>query len=231
MDEPDSRLAAISRPPRVSPGALDMLAVAAQREGVTARRRRITIVGVSALLAIGGGVVAAPAAADVVRSFLAQSGWFPQAGGEILDESEWIDTSQPDLRDYLETVYPTWLKLAPTQTRTAILDDVAENAAANPALTQEVSLRRGIEARAYCGWAVELLDAQRVGDQRRYDEAAAIVLSASEWPALVATDGGGITDRLREVGIDAVNDDKGAAHAVFRAGECGVLGFSSGAGA
>src|SRR5690606_18388928 len=173
-DNLDRRLAALDRAPSVSPTVLDGLAAAAQREGRGARRRRFAVIGLSATLVVGGGVVAAPAAADVVRAFLAQAEWFPSAGGEILAGSEWIDTSQADLRAYLATVYPYWLELAPTQSRQSILDDVTADAAANPGLTQEVGLRRSIEVRAYCGWAVELLDAQRAEDEQRYDDAAAM---------------------------------------------------------
>ena len=223
----DRRLRAADCAHAIDGGTLDALAVAAQREGRTSRRRRLTAIGLSALVVIGGGAVAAPAAADAVRQFLAQSDWFPAAGGEILPDSEWIDTGQPDLRAYLDTVSTDGVELAPGEDRDALLDAVAESHAANPGLTQEVGLRRSIEVRAYCGWAVELIDAQRVGDDAGYDRAAAVVLGAAEWPALLATDGGGITDRLRDVGQAAVDREPGSWLTVYEVGECDLLGYSA----
>lgn len=229
MDDLDRRLGAADPARPVAPHVLDALSAEAHREGRFSRRRRLTIIGLSSLLVIGGGAVAAPAAADVVRAFLAQADWFPAAGGEVLADSEWVDTSQRDLRAYLDTVYPVWLELAPGQDREGILDAVAADSAANPGLTQEVSLRRMIETRAYCGWAVELADAHAAGDERRYDAAAAAVLSAADWPAIVATDGGGIADRLHEVGSAAVDGEHGAWLHVYAAGDCDILGFPAGA--
>lgn len=227
MDDIDRRLTAADRAHAADAGTLDALAVAARREASLSRHRRLVAIGVSALLAVGGGVVAAPAAADAVREFLAQSDWFPSPGGEVLPASEWVDTGQPDLRAYLDTLATDGVELAPGQDRDSLLDAVAESHAANPGLIQEVGLRRSFEVRAYCGWAVELLDAHRDGDDGRYDSAAEHVLSAAEWPALVATDGGGITDRLRDVGHAAVDREPGSWLDVYEVGECDLLGYSA----
>lgn len=229
MDEDlDRRLAGLDRAEPVAPAVLDALANAAHREGRSSRRHRLVAGVLSGLLVLGGGIVAGPAAADVARRFLAQANWFPSAGGEILADSEWVDTSAGDLRAYVESIYPEWLELAPSQTRGSVLDGVVAISAANPGLTQEVGLRRMIETDAYCGWAVELIQAHRADDDARYDNAAAIVLAAADWPAIVATDGGGISDRLRTAGESAVAHEWGSWWDVYGAGECDLPGFDPG---
>jgi hypothetical protein len=225
----DRRLRAADRAHAIAGGTLDALAVAAQREARTSRRRRLTAIGMSALLVVGGGAVAAPAAADAVREFLAQSDWFPAAGGEILPDSEWVDLEAGDLREYIEFVYPEYIPIPPSMTRDEIIDRTYEIWNQPDATTQEVSLRRSVETFAYCGWAVELIDAQRDGDAGRYDRAAQTVLAAAEWPALVATDGGGITAHLREVGTAALKGERGSWWDVYAAGECDILDVDAGA--
>lgn len=224
-EELDRRLALRSRTTQADPAVLDGLARSARSEARPSLRRRITAVTLSALVVVGGGLVAAPAAADVVRHFLAQLGIPIGGGSEVIPESEWIDLSATDLRQYFAYIFPSELPLAPGQSRDDLIDRTYELHAASNTVTQEVSLRRTVESLVYCGWAAELIAAQRSDDDERYDDAAAVVLDAAEWPALVATDGGGITERLREVGAAAVAGERGAGWDAFAAGDCDILGF------
>lgn len=226
-DDLDTRLARLARTADVDPRALDALVGATRTTAQSLRRRLGAALGLIAVLVIGGGVIAAPASADVVRHFLAQLGIPVGGGSEVIPESEWVDLEASDLRAYIDHVFPDETPLPPSLTREEIIDRTYAIWSTPDAMTQEVGLRRSVESFAYCGWAMELIDAQRDGDEGRYDHAAAIVLSAADWPALVATDGGGITDRLREVGTAAVEGERGAGWDVYAAGDCDILGFSS----
>lgn len=224
----DRRLSALHRAPSVDPQVLDRLALEAQHFGRGQFRRRLTVFGLSVMVVIGGGLIAAPAGADAVREFLALSDWDPDDGGENLAASDWVDLSADDLHDYIDYIFPEWIPIPPSMTRADIVDRTYEISYQANTLTQEVSLRRSIETFAYCGWAVELIDAERHGNAERYDRAAEIVLSAADWPALVATDGGGITDRLREAGTAAVAGEANSGLNVYAVGECSILGVDSG---
>ena len=203
----DARLAHADRSLTVEEAALDALSIAT-REVARARRSRTRVVIAGGLvLGLAAAGAAAPAAAGVVRAFLAQADWFPRAGGEVLPDSEWVDTSAPDLRDYLENTYPDDLPLAPGQNRASLIDQVAEIHQTNPGLTQQVSLRRSFERLVHEAWIAEWIDADAVGDARRAEIAADVLAEAPDWPAFVATDGGGITDRMRDLAAAAADGD------------------------
>lgn len=227
MDDLDSRLSRLSRNADVNPRILDELVISTRDVARSTLRHRL-VAGVTAgLLVLGAGAAAAPAAADAVREFLAQSDQQFEEGGEILPDSEVVDLSASDLRAYIDYVFPEDLPIPPSQTREWLGDRTYEMSNASNTVAQEVSLRRQIETLAYCGWVVEYLDAERHGDDRRTDAAAVVLVAAADWPALVATDGGGIMDRYRNAGDSVEAGEFGAGHTAFRAGECDVLGFES----
>lgn len=193
-DELDARLGrAALQPPELSPGTTALLA-AATRERARSRtiRRRIVAAAAGTALLVGG-VVAAPAAAEGLRRFLAQSEWQPAAGGEILPDSEMVDLGAPDLAQYIDTIYPTALPLAPGQTRAGLVAQVVAAYSQPDATMQEVGLRRALERLAYIGWLDEWNAAHAAGDATRERAALAVIADAPTWPAFVATDGGGIT--------------------------------------
>lgn len=154
-------------------------------------RRKILAASVGATV-VGGGFVAGPATADAVRHFLAQTDAL-FGGSEVIEHSEFVDTSAADLGAYIESIYPTWLPLAPGQTREGVIEQVRAQHAANPGVTQEVGIRRSLERAAYLGWLHEWIEAHTAGDVGRMDVASGILLDAAAWPAVVATDGGGVT--------------------------------------
>jgi hypothetical protein len=161
--------------------------------------RRIAAVGACALVAILGLVAVSPVAADVVRHFLAQSDFDPAPGGEVLPDSEWVDVGAPDLADYVDSIYPDYLVLAPGQTREQIVDDVTARWSGMSGVTQEVGFRRDMEIAVFCGWAKEWREAREIDDDGRAQAAVDGMLLTTTWPALAATDGGGVVDRQVEI--------------------------------
>lgn len=220
----DQRLSRLSRTAEVDASTLARLAISARQQAVSSRRRSAAGLALSALLVIGGLLIATPASAGV-RHFLAQLGLPIGGGSEVIPDSEWIDLSAADLREYIASIFPDDLPIAPNQTREGLIDGAFEMHEATNTITQEVGIRRSLEVLSYCGWALELRDAATAGDGDRYDRAASTLLDAADWPALVATDGGGITDRLRDAGEAAVRGDRGSVSGVYTAGECDILGF------
>lgn len=174
---------------------LDRLASDAQ---AAARRRsvRARLAGAGIAVAVVVGVsVGTPAVAEVVRAFFAQTGQVPtedSAGSEAVPGSEWIDTSASDLRDYIETIYPEWLPLAPGQDQAALIDQVVDERERNPGLQQEVTVRLRFEWLMLDAWVDEWIAAHAAGDATREATALTVLLEARGWPASLASDGGGV---------------------------------------
>ena len=224
-EELDRRLAPVDRPPQVSAAVLDSLARAAHIEGTKARRRRLWGLGVASMLVVVGGAVSAPAAADVARHFLAQATWFEASGTEVIPGSEWVDLSSDDLGEYIEYIYPDDIPLAPSMTRDEVLVRTYEVWRGSDGLSQEVGIRHTVELIAYCGWTIEMVDADYSWDEGRYDRAVDKLFEAAEWPATVATDGGGIVDQMLVMAEAAEDHQEGSKYDLFRMGECAELGF------
>jgi len=224
-DELDLRLsradrAQVSAVPRAT---LDELVLATREAGRTSQRRRLGLAGVLAAAAVVGGALAAPAAADGISEFLAISEWQPGLDPGLPADcppescafapgSEMVDLSAPDLRHYLETIYPEWLPLAPGTTRAGILDGMAAQAAADPeaGLTQEIALRATMERNAICSWVDLWLT---TSDDAERTRAADVMQEARSWPATVDTDGGGVVAFLEVYATGAAAGDRDAVEA------------------
>lgn len=163
----------------------------------TTRRpsRRLVAAGIAVAVIASGAAL--PAAADGMRQFLTQvEGLGP--GSEVIEGSEWIDTEAPDLVEYARATIPDEIPMAPGTERDQILRLVIALHDQEPAITQEVGLRRTYEVLVHCAWAAEWRRAFDEGDSAARDRAVDVLRSAADWPAIVATDGGGITDLYRE---------------------------------
>lgn len=187
-----ARAAASAQNAVVPSGTVALLVSDARRKAASASLRRRITAGVAGGALVIGGLVATPAAADVVRHFLVQTGWTSE-GTEVIADSEWVDTSESDLGAYIEWVYPEWLPLAPGQTKAGIIEQVRLAHAENPGVTQEVGIRRSLERAVYVGWLDEWIAAHEAGDDARTAAAVEVLSEAPSWPAFVATDGGGVT--------------------------------------
>jgi len=216
----DSRLARLSRSVDVGPEVLDVLAISTRDVARSTLRHRL-IAGVTAgLLVLGAGAVAAPAAADAVREFLAQTGRPIGSGSEVIPDSEWIDLGAPDLRQYVESIYPEYVLLAPGQTRESAIDVVVEMWGQRNGETQAVGLQRTVETLAFCGWTTEWISAREDDDPGRAKTAAEMMLLTTTWPAVIATDGGGIVDDQRGYANAAIAGDRAGVSPALTANGC-----------
>lgn len=161
--------------------------------------RRRTSALIAGLAVVGAGVFAGPAVAETIRHFIAQTE-IVFSGTEVIDDSEFVDTSASDFGEYLEFIYPSHLRLAPGQTREGLIEQVRAAHVAEPGVMQRVGLIRSFEHAAYVGWIDEWLAAHTAGDATRMVVASDAISDASTWPAFVATDGGGVTHIMAEFG-------------------------------
>lgn len=175
-------------------------------------RTRVTAVTAAGAIVLCG-IVAGPATADTVQKFLAQTVLNPATDDVASPSDEWIDTAASDFSDYVASVYPQWLPLAPGQTRQGLIASVADQLASTPALTQEVSVKRSFENAVYVGWMGEWIAANDVGDQSRMDAAIAVLELAPTWPAVAATDGGGVATLMAGFVAEMAMGDADAAQA------------------
>lgn len=183
------------------------------RRGAESRsvHRRI-VAGAAGLAVVGGGIVVAPAATAAVQRFLAQTD-IVFGGSEVIEESEFVDTSAADLGAYIDSIYPEWLPLAPSQTRAGVIGDVRAAYATEASIVQEVGIRRSLERAVYVGWIDEWIAAEESADAERMAAAADVLGQAATWPAMTATDGGGVThifasyvERIASGDVDAAQE-------------------------
>ncbi|MBD8207355.1 hypothetical protein IFU08_15775 [Microbacterium sp. CFBP 8790] len=184
-----------------------------------APRRRWTI-WATALTAVV--VVGLPVGA-VATGFAARTGWFgsPNPGddrGSFVstesDDTEWLDLGADDLPQVVASLYPEWLPLAPGVTSDALTARVTEAMTGMEGLAQETLVRRTYEYEAYRDWIGAWITAHDTGDTNGQTTAAIILEEAADWPAMVETDGGGVTDIMRAFAQRIADGDNDAAQAL-----------------
>lgn len=188
------------------------------RNGRKPRRWVLLSTGLAALLVVG---VPAGAAAS---GLLARTGWFgsPNRGDdraacsstEYDCDSEWIDLGAADLDEMVASVYPAWMPLAPGVTRDGLTARVVAIMTADGALAPERLVRRTFESESYKDWLGAWIAAHDRGDTEAQETAARVITEASDWPTLVATDGGGVTDVMRAYAKRIAAGDSDAAQAM-----------------
>lgn len=193
-------------------------AVRRSREARRPRRRWLLATSLAAVL-----VVSVPAGA-LASGFLARTGWFgsPNPGDdrgtcastEYDCKSEWIDLGAPDLDEVVTSVYPEWMPLAPGVTREDLTARVVAIMTADNAFAPERLLRRTFESESYKDWLGAWIAAHASGDVVAQKAASRVITEASDWPTLVATDGGGVTDIMRAYAERIAAGDSDAAQAM-----------------
>ncbi|WP_447943596.1 hypothetical protein [Microbacterium aurum] len=191
------------------------------RQSRAARKPRRWLLLTTSLAAVL--VVGVPAGA-FGSEFLARTGWFgsPNPGDdrgtctstEHDCNSEWIDVSASDLDEVIASVYPEWMPLAPGVTREDLTDRVTAIMATDNALAPERLLRRTFESESYKDWLGAWIAAHDNGDAAAQEVASRVITSASDWPTLVATDGGGVTASMRAYAERIAAGDADAAEAM-----------------
>jgi len=175
--------------------------------------------------AIAATIVVGVPAGAAATGFMARTGWFgsPNSGDhrdqcvgagvtEYDCDDEWIDLSAPDLDKVVASVYPTWMPLAPGVTREDLTARVVSVSSAD-ALTPVTSLRRAYESESYKDWLAAWIAANDRGDTAAQETASRVITQAADWPAIVATDGGRITDIMRAFAERIAAGDREAAQA------------------
>ena len=185
-----------------------LLAATGELEALTRPRhtRRVALItgGVIASLAV---TAATPVGAQVIDSFVALTGWNPAPSSEIIADSPWINTGASDFAEYARTIYPAALALPDSVSSATVFDYGVAAHQQNPGTTQAISVVRTFETAAQCAWLGEFTDARAEGDTGRADAALAVIRASADWPAIVATDGGGIADGIREFANAAAYGD------------------------
>jgi hypothetical protein len=221
-DELDARLRHAD-PTGTSPVAgrgLDALLRSTEVASRGSRRRSLLFgLGIAGIVVVGGAL-AAPAASGVMR-FLAQTDWSCGGGSECGDpDAQWIDSSAPDAAEYVASVYPDAIPFSSTWPRDAAVDRVSRALTENPGLISEVSVQRIYESVAYCSWVEQWLASDSSGETQQRDEATERLREAAGWPAMTATDGGGIMAMQAEFATSAEAGDRTGVLEASRANEC-----------
>ena len=174
------------------------------RRGGGARRRAWSVVVV-----LLGTAVAAPGS-PVTASWLyqTQTGEHGQ-GGDAVEGSEWLDTQASDFTVYAMSLYPEWLPLPEgvdsDSFRAAEASGLAQSVSGG--YLQDVSVRFRYEIAAQCLWQDEYLTSAAQGRSLRAAAALDILDRAASWPAIVASDGGGIAQAMEAMAVEARRGD------------------------
>lgn len=158
------------------------------RRTASRRRRRIGMISGALALTIGAGFAAMPAAADVVRQFLAQTGVTcegTECGGVDVDDAELIDLRASDLGEYVASQYPDYLVLPAGMSRQSVIDELLSEIDVpmdEASFMADSAIVGGYEAIAYCGWVAEWLRAEESGEPTRRGVAADALTQILDWP-------------------------------------------------
>lgn len=195
-------------------------AVAARRARPSSLPRRRWAIWATAITAIV--VVGVPVGA-VGTGFAARTGWIgsPNPGDDRgssvsteSDDTEWLDLGADDLSEVVASLYPEWLPLAPGVTRNELTARVSDTMSQMEGLAQETLVRKTYEYEAYRDWIGAWIAAHADGDAAGQANAAAVLADAAGWPAMVETDGGGVTDMMRAFARRIAAGDSDAAQAL-----------------
>jgi hypothetical protein len=131
-----------------------------------------------------GGVIGAPAAADMAKRFLAQTGIYCGAGSsECGPGEEMIDLGAPDVSAVVASHYPDYVTLPPGVTPDQITRKVQLMFAGESAATAPDSLfQASYEQVVYCEWVGQWIAADKAGDLKSREVAADAMTASTSWP-------------------------------------------------
>lgn len=169
-----------------------------RRRDIVRRGSRKAVLATVLVCSLG----ATTAAAAVV---VAHTGWFTEPSSEA-DGTEWLDTGGTDYPSVVAELAPDYLSYPQGLAEADAAEWIVDGTQITGGLVQETGIRRSYETYALCSWTGTWLD-PAVDDAER-DEATGQMMSAASWPALNATDGGGIMDAVRALGAAAEDGDR-----------------------
>ncbi|WP_025156356.1 hypothetical protein [Leifsonia aquatica] len=209
---------------------LDQLSDPDVRSGLATKPawwRRHPLLGATLGIVIAVGAVGVPAAAAV--DWLAHTGIFGGHGSEV-DASEWIGLDASDAPTAIRDLYPEWMPLPAGTTRGDAELTVgslyersvghAQKESPGHVLTQETDIQRMFESYGRCAWYREWIDADQAQDAAMLALASRTIDDATDWPATVSTDGGGVVDHLRAVAHSAAAGDRAAVVSAYGIDGC-----------
>ncbi|EFC85911.1 hypothetical protein [Parafrankia sp. EUN1f] len=186
--------AATTRAPRHNPTWADQAG---------ARRRRVLVATLATLALLG------TAAFTFGDDLVARTGMFGSPGMTENDTSEWLNTRASDFREVMESLQPTDIPLPAGRSWQPVIDNNVANGQREGGLMQVTGVRAAFAFYAECVWDYEWLVARQAGDSGRVDRAVEVMGGMASWPIVVATDGGGVRDWLRNVADAAARGDEG----------------------
>lgn len=184
----------------------------AERNSFKGRHRRWIAFLLAGATCLGGVSVAAPAVANFM-GFLAEDVKNPlpvptsTGDGELRNEaipnSEWINPLAADYAEFARTKYAS-LPLPPRYDEKKLKNASAleearmyrVNDQGNGIITQDIAPTIRYENVVRCLWQKEWLDQHQRGDNDGQSAAITVLRQSLKWPATVATDGGGVVERM-----------------------------------
>jgi hypothetical protein len=195
----------------------------------TRRARRASAIAVLVIAgAVGGGLIAVPAAAGI--KWAAQTGVFgdPETSTEV-DDTEWIDLGGNGASDVIAEAYPEYLELPPGVVARDLIAGVrGVFAGLPPGRVQEGTFVTTYESWAICAWQGEWLTAFDVGDGARADRAARWLSDPGNFPSTRAHDGGGVIDVLLTFAKAATEGDRAGVERGYEFNSCERIGGGRG---
>lgn len=150
-------------------------------------RWRRPLIVFAMLTGIAAGAVAAPAAADGIRAWLAQTGITCSGGTECRPGSELIDASAPDIAEYITAQYPHYLVLPGMSETEVMLTVQSRHPLQEGVMFDSDVLVASYEHVAYCGWIAEWMRADAAGDLGSRDAAGVALTAILDWPGPMQT--------------------------------------------
>ncbi len=206
-DGPTERPARSGRPQR-----LGLMSVRAP--GDHSARRRVAVAGLAAAALLG------TAAFTFGDELAARTGLFGSPGMTENDTSEWLNTGASDFREAMESLRPADIPLPAGRSWQPVIDREVANGQRERALMQVTGVRATFASYAICVWDGEWLAARGAGDSARAGRAVGVMRGMPAWPIIVAVDGGGVRDYLRDTAEAAARGDEGPARQYITA-NCG----------
>jgi len=204
----------------MAPGATEGLVGELRGMDVTAkassmgRHRRWIAFLLAGVTCLGGVSVAAPAVANFM-GFFAEDVENPppvptstaegQVRNEAIPTSEWINPLASDYAEFAKTKYaslPLPLGYDEALLKNASASKEADmyrgNDQGDGIITQDIAPAVRYEDIVRCIWQKEWLDQHQQGNAQAQSEAVTVLRQSLAWPATVATDGGGVVQRMTQ---------------------------------
>ncbi|CUU54070.1 hypothetical protein Ga0074812_10273 [Parafrankia irregularis] len=185
----------------ITAGRIDAGRTEAGRIG--ARGRRVVVAALVAVALLG------TAAFTFGNDLIARTGMFGSPGMTENDTSEWLNTGASDFREVMESLQPNDIPLPAGRSWQPVIDNSVANGQREGALMQVTGVRAAFAFYAECVWDYEWLVARQAGDSGRVDRAVEVMGGMASWPIVIATDGGGVRDWLRNMADAAARGDEG----------------------